>query len=798
VADDAAHKEAQSNPDASGHDATREPSSDAVSQPSAATAERLGRAAVSALTELLGSCLTGSAGASSPISTSDGARDAGAEHQLDAPGSPAATNHEDEPESGTDVPIFALDVVVAAEALLDAVDGYPEWFEQHVRDGLLDQISGVLRINPDDDDPVLPQGAHKSTMRLLRYAVVVEALVALLEWTPREDDFGKVLRAGLQKLRPSARDRLETLAVALAALVVDEWDDRSHTFISFRVMRALRRAQERLGGQDQAGETTAVDIKTSAQQAVAENAKGAISPADRIEEATGAVWRVLKTDVEGKLARHQLGLMSSGEIVALAFGGAAAAVQGPVAARHANAAIRASLDVPDVATGWAEGRVVAVEADGAFRRSLAVPAPEVFSAVAEALLVSMASSGPWFGVANGGRGEQAAVGLDVAQIQAALGRGLQLLDNTLLDPPPGEGQPGWADELFGDQSASLWSTAAALRLAVASSDVASRLAREDVLARYETLRTSGRDWPKWLEWHKYWKDNEPDSKAGLLRYIHEEIVEPRRKAGPSSRTDPAIALLFGPPGTTKTTIARGVGNGLGWPVVNLSPANFLDEGLDAIERRAREVFADLRALSRAVVILDEADELFRKRRPVPETEAVRSVSAFMTASMLPRLQDLHDRGRIVLFICTNFLSSIDGAMRRVGRVDHLIGVPPPDEQQRRDMISRALVDELADGVKFLPIAIETLAHHTSMFIRGELLPAAEELAGKATDGGGFDNRDAAKVAAQEVADQRRKTITIPGPDAEDKRAWDEFLNDLEVLSAPHIQAGASSWPESSP
>lgn len=230
-------------------------------------------------------------------------------------------------------------------------------------------------------------------------------------------------------------------------------------------------------------------------------------------------------------------------------------------------------------------------------------------------------------------------------------------------------------------------------------------------------------------------------------------------------------------------------------MVNLSPASFLDQGLEAIERRAREVFADLHALSRAVVILDEADELFRKRRPLPETESVRGVAAFITASMLPRLQDLHDRGRIVLFICTNFLSSIDGAMRRVGRVDHLIAVPPPDEKQRQQMIQRELTDQLDAGVRHLDAAATALASHTSQFIRGELLPAARDIATKATDTGGFANAEAARIAARDVADQRRQTIAIPGPEEEDRQAWQHFLDDLTVLSAPRIRAGASSWPE---
>ena len=78
-------------------------------------------------------------------------------------------------------------------------------------------------------------------------------------------------------------------------------------------------------------------------------------------------------------------------------------------------------------------------------------------------------------------------------------------------------------------------------------------------------------------------------------------------------------------------------DGLGWPVLLLSPGNFIEEGLEFIEAQARSVFDHLLQLSRAVVVFDECDELFRDRAPIKSTEQMRGITAFVTRKHAPEI-----------------------------------------------------------------------------------------------------------------------------------------------------------------
>jgi SpoVK/Ycf46/Vps4 family AAA+-type ATPase len=267
-----------------------------------------------------------------------------------------------------------------------------------------------------------------------------------------------------------------------------------------------------------------------------------------------------------------------------------------------------------------------------------------------------------------------------------------------------------------------------------------------------------------------------------LKFIDTEIVQPRSLEPGKSESKAVVVLLFGPPGTTKTTIARAVAGGLRWPLVTLSPGNFIDEGLEKVEPRAGLIFDQLERLSRTVVIFDECDELFRARTPAPETEPFRNVSAFITASMLPKLQDLHDRGRVVVFICTNFLSSIDPAMRRIGRIDHLVAVAPPDRGQRRATIEWELGlsgskngKRIAKPPKFLADGVSELVERSENFIRGEVVAAARKLDKAAP----FESKDDAVKAAKKVA---KGTAMAIDPAA---KSFKEFEADRKELSEPH-------------
>src|SRR5262249_14145138 len=86
------------------------------------------------------------------------------------------------------------------------------------------------------------------------------------------------------------------------------------------------------------------------------------------------------------------------------------------------------------------------------------------------------------------------------------------------------------------------------------------------------------------------------------------------RIGPDFRLEERrSALLFGPPGTSKTSLAEAVAQRLGWTFIELSPSDFLKGGLEGIYDRVNEVFDDLMDLFGAVILFDEMDALVQSR-----------------------------------------------------------------------------------------------------------------------------------------------------------------------------------------
>jgi SpoVK/Ycf46/Vps4 family AAA+-type ATPase len=149
-------------------------------------------------------------------------------------------------------------------------------------------------------------------------------------------------------------------------------------------------------------------------------------------------------------------------------------------------------------------------------------------------------------------------------------------------------------------------------------------------------------------------------------------AQARSASRPPQIPDRRSALLFGPPGTAKTTLVRDLAKAIGWPCVEIRPSDFLRRGLDNIYIVADEIFDDLTDLSGALIFFDEMDALVQRR-----SVGLDATRQFLTTSMLPKLAGLHDEGRSAFFVATNHRKTFDEAITRPGRFDLLLFVGPP-------------------------------------------------------------------------------------------------------------------------
>jgi transitional endoplasmic reticulum ATPase len=148
---------------------------------------------------------------------------------------------------------------------------------------------------------------------------------------------------------------------------------------------------------------------------------------------------------------------------------------------------------------------------------------------------------------------------------------------------------------------------------------------------------------------------------------------------------PRAIVLFGPPGTGKTSFAKGAASRLGWPFVELFPSRLAGESPAGLAAALREAFSLVAELDKVVLFIDEVEEIAGARRP-------RTVSAAqgVTNEMLKLIPPFREQDARLLICATNSVRALDGAFLRHGRFDYVIPVGPPDPAAREAIWDRYL------------------------------------------------------------------------------------------------------------
>ena len=175
---------------------------------------------------------------------------------------------------------------------------------------------------------------------------------------------------------------------------------------------------------------------------------------------------------------------------------------------------------------------------------------------------------------------------------------------------------------------------------------------------------------------------------GALRPVREElltaIVEPIRHPEKYARvgiTAPTGVLLWGPPGCGKTLLAKAVANESRANFISVKGPELLNKYVGESERAVRQVFVRARSSIPCVIFFDELDALVPKR-----DDALSESSARVVNTLLTELDGLSNRQGIYVIAATNRPDIIDPAMLRPGRLETLLFVDLPGEDERVEIL----------------------------------------------------------------------------------------------------------------
>src|SRR3954464_11918146 len=155
-------------------------------------------------------------------------------------------------------------------------------------------------------------------------------------------------------------------------------------------------------------------------------------------------------------------------------------------------------------------------------------------------------------------------------------------------------------------------------------------------------------------------------------------------------------LLFGPPGTGKTMLAKATAGELDATFFTISPADVLSKWVGEAEQNIKKLFDAARGEKRAVIFIDEIEALVPARR-----DEGSSVMQRVVPQLLQGMEgfDKSASAPILFMGATNVPWQLDPAVLRPGRFDEKIFIPLPDLPARRAMLDMYLGNRpVADNI----------------------------------------------------------------------------------------------------
>jgi len=252
-----------------------------------------------------------------------------------------------------------------------------------------------------------------------------------------------------------------------------------------------------------------------------------------------------------------------------------------------------------------------------------------------------------------------------------------------------------------------------------------------------------------------------------------EAVEWQERHGDALRrvgaVPPTGTLLYGPPGCSKTMLARAVASASGRNFVTVTGPELHSKYVGESEKAVRALFARAAASAPSVIFLDELDGLVGRR--ASPLGGGPSASDRVLTQLLGEMDGLasgfRNRGSVCVVAATNRPDLVDPALLRPGRFDRALYVPPPTEWEDR----AAILTRAARKTPLAPdVDLKMLAMGTAGYTGADLQAYVREAAVCALE----EDLESSQVCARHFAAAAARVPPSPPVSAETAAAYASF------------------------